>query len=88
MIKGSVKKDKFNFIASVNDDRLDDIESIVRSLKELGCNIDNVLKFSGIITGTTASEMSLTELKIDGIKNVEPERIVKTIAKPVPKNKI
>jgi hypothetical protein len=88
MIKGSVKKHKFNFIASVNDDRLDDIESIARNLKEMGCNIDNVLKFSGIITGSAASEMSLNELKIDGIKYVEPERIVKTKAKPVPKNKI
>jgi len=72
---------KINFIASVNDDSIDDIKAIAKKLKSLGCSIDNILTFSGVITGSTASNISLDDLKIDGIKNVEPDRKVKAINK-------
>ena len=76
-----MKNPKINFIASVSDDRIDDIEAIARSLKELGCTINNVLSFSGVITGTTSPEISLSDLKIDGIKNIEPDRNINALAK-------
>jgi len=72
---------KINFIASVNDDSIDDIKSIAKKLKSLGCNIESILAFSGVITGSTPSNISLSDLKIDGIKNIEPDRKVKAIAK-------
>jgi hypothetical protein len=81
MISKVVKNPKINFIASVREDKIEEIEIIARKLKELGCVIDNVLSFSGVITGITPSDISLKDLKIDGIKNIEPDREVKTINK-------
>jgi len=72
---------KIHFIASVNENSIDDIKSIAKRLKKLGCRIDNILTFSGVITGSTASNISLDDLKIDGIKNVEADRKVKAIYK-------
>ena len=70
---------KMNFIASVNEDRINDIEAIAGRLRNLGCTIDNILSFSGVITGSASSTISLNDLKIDGIKNVEADRKVKAI---------
>lgn len=74
-----MKGSKLNFIASVQDDRIDDIKAIAKKLKALGCDINNILSFSGVITGSTVSNISLDDLKIDGIKNVELDRKVKAI---------
>jgi hypothetical protein len=74
---------KINFIASVNDDSINDIEAIAGRLKDLGCTIDNILSFSGVITGSASSTLSLKDLKIEGIKNVETDRKVKAISKSV-----
>ena len=78
---------KINFIASVNDDSIDDIETIAKRLKDLGCTIENVLSFSGVITGSTSSNITLNDLRIDGIKNVELDRKVKAISKSTGTNK-
>ena len=72
---------KIQFIASVDENSIDGIEEIAKRLKQLGCSIDNVLSFSGVITGSTASNISLDDLKIEGIKNVEADRKVKAINK-------
>jgi hypothetical protein len=81
MISDVMESQKINFIASVREDRIDDIELIAGRLKDLGCIIENVLVFSGVITGSAATGVSLSDLKIDGIKNVEPDRKVKAINK-------
>ena len=73
---------KVNFIASVNEDRIKDVDAIAKELQNLGCTIDNILSFSGVITGSAAAGISLNDLKIEGIKNVEPDRKVKAISKP------
>jgi hypothetical protein len=73
-----VKNQKVNFIASVREDRINDIEDIAKSLEGLGCTIDNILTLSGVITGSTSPGTSFTNLKIDGIKNIEPDRHIKT----------
>jgi hypothetical protein len=67
---------KTNFIASVKDDRIADIKSIANDLKQLGCEITNILSFSGIITGEVLPNLSLTDLKIDGIETVELDRTI------------
>jgi hypothetical protein len=73
----STKRAKINFIASVKEDRLEDIKQIAEQLKALGCDITNILSFSGIITGETIAKLTLSDLKIEGIQSVELERIVK-----------
>jgi hypothetical protein len=77
-----MKNQKINFIASVNDDRIEDVDAIAKKLQDLGCTIDNILSFSGVITGSTTTDISFNDLKIDGIKNVESDRKVKAISKP------
>ena len=74
-----MEKSKIDFIAAVDDDRKEDIESIADRLKALGCKINNVLSFSGIISGSAASGISLDDLKIDGIKNIEPDRKIRPL---------
>lgn len=51
-----------------------------------GCKIDNILAFSGVISGSTESNISLDDLKIDGIKNVELDRKITAISKTMPTN--
>jgi hypothetical protein len=79
VILKAVNNPKINFIASVMDDRIIDIEAIAKNLKDMGCTIDNVLAFSGVITGSASCGTSLSDLKIDGIKNIEQDREIKAI---------
>lgn len=64
---------KKNFIISVNN--TEDVNNIAKKLRDLGCKIDTISSFSGIITGST--ELLLKELEIEGVKYVEEEREVK-----------
>jgi hypothetical protein len=82
-----MKNQKVNFIASVNDDRIEDVDAIAKKLQDLGCTIDNILSFSGVITGSTTTDISINDLKIDGIKNVESDRKVKALSKPTVEKK-
>jgi len=81
-----MKSSKIYFIASVDDDSIEDIKVIAKRLSDLGCKIDNILAFSGVISGSTESNISLDDLKIDGIKNVELDRKIKAISKTMPTN--
>jgi hypothetical protein len=72
-----VKNQLVNFIASVREDRIGDIQDIARNLEGLGCKIENILTLSGVITGSASPGTSLSVLKIDGIKNIEPDRHIK-----------
>ncbi|AEL26625.1 hypothetical protein [Cyclobacterium marinum] len=66
---------KKNFIASVEDNATGDIEQIAGQLRQQGCTIKQVLKFSGIITGcSSGKEGRLEDLKISGIKHIEEDR--------------
>ncbi len=65
---------KLNFIASVEEDRIGDIEIIAGNLETLGCTIENILALSGIITGSASEGTPLSELRIDGIRHIEPDR--------------
>ncbi len=70
-----------NFIASIKDDQIENIGNIVKSFTEVGCEISDILTFSGIITGSIAANLYNDLLKIEGIKQVEIERSVKAIQK-------
>ena len=62
------------FIASVNENSIKDVHQIAERLRRLGCEVENVLAFSGIITGSASPETALGDLKIEGIKHIEPDR--------------
>lgn len=69
-----MKNKPFYFVASVMEERLSEIDLIAKRLENLGCVIDKVHPFSGIISGSTDAETPLEKLKIDGIKYIEPDR--------------
>lgn len=81
IFSGKMKSAKINFIASVDEDSIDEIKLIAKKLKSLGCSINHILTFSGIITGSTTSNISIDDLKIDGIKSIELDRAVKALNK-------
>lgn len=68
-----------HFIASVEEDRVNEIQAIAGNLEKMGCTIENIFSFSGIITGSTDKPLTLQQLKIDGIKHVEKAREVRAL---------
>ncbi|KQR66972.1 hypothetical protein [Pedobacter sp. Leaf176] len=74
-----MKSGQINFIASVKDSNIDKIDLIARKLSDMGCRVERVMSFSGVITGSTVSnsKLSLDDLKIEGIKNIEMDRDVR-----------
>lgn len=67
-----------HFIASIEEARLSEIQSLAKQLEGKGCHIHTVLTFAGIITGSVEDSVSLDILKMDGIKHVEIDKKVKT----------
>ena len=63
-----------NFIASIEDNEIKNIQEIAEGLRKKGCKINHILSFAGVITGqTSGKEDSLDEIKIKGIKNIEED---------------
>jgi len=70
---------KQNFIASVSDDYLDQIEQVVDQLRARGFEIKQVLRITGVITGKVSVKIELSELSIEGIASIEkPRKLRKT----------
>ena len=65
------------FIASVKEDYANRIDDIAASLKSRGCRISNVLKLTGVITGSVNEDIPLDELMVDGIASVEKQRVIR-----------
>jgi|GEM_PF-2400864 len=69
-----------NFIASVEPSERFQIQAVADRLREKGCQITNILKITGIITGcSSGNESSLEELKVVGIRYIEEDREVGAI---------
>lgn len=63
-----------NFIASVEDKEIKNIQEIAESLRKKGCRINHILSFTGVITGqTSGKEGNLDEIKVKGIKHIEED---------------
>lgn len=63
-----------NFVASVEDKEIKNIQEIAESLRKKGCKINHVLSFTGVITGqTSGKEDNLDEIKVKGIKHIEED---------------
>jgi len=65
-------KNQKKFIAVVHENQTDKINEIAEQLKKEGAKIDQVLSFTGIITGSTLNLQKLN--KVDGVKSVEEDR--------------
>ncbi|RYF84818.1 MAG: hypothetical protein EON98_08175 [Chitinophagaceae bacterium] len=65
-------KNQKKFIAVVDENQTDKINEIAEQLKKEGAKIDQVLSFTGIITGSTPNLQKLN--KVDGVKSVEEDR--------------
>ena len=59
------------FIATVEDKSK--IQNIVTTLKKMGVKIDNIMKITGIITGSTGNKKA-EDIKIKGIKSIEIDK--------------
>src|SRR5688500_11487997 len=70
MKKGAKKTKKF--IAVVEEDQAEKIDDIADQLKKEGAQIDQVMSFTGIITGSTPDMQKLNGVR--GIKSVEEDR--------------
>ena len=66
------------FIASVKEERIEAINEVAKKLEDLGCRINHIHSFSGIITGEAAAGTSLQDLKTEDISHIEPDREIKT----------
>jgi len=60
-----------NFIATVEDNQRSNIQEIARSLEKVGVKVREVMRITGVITG---SSRSLARVRIPGIRSVEPDR--------------
>ncbi len=68
---------KQHFIASVQNDHLDHIEEVARKLRIKGCEINQILPITGVISGSVNIGQNFDELKVEGIAAIEKQRIVK-----------
>lgn len=68
---------KQHFIAAVQNDHLDHIEEVARRLRIKGCEINQILPITGIISGSIDAGQNLDELKVEGIAAIEKQRTVK-----------
>ena len=68
---------KQKFIASVQDDYMDQIEQIADELRTRGCEIKEILSVSGVITGRIKAQVRLDDLRVKGIASIEKERVVR-----------
>ncbi|MBN2613899.1 MAG: hypothetical protein JXB00_20240 [Bacteroidales bacterium] len=66
-----------SFIASVHDDYMDRMDQIADNLRSKGCEIDEILKLSGVITGHTKQNLNLNDLNIEGVASIEKQRVLR-----------
>ncbi len=69
-----MKKSKTYFIASVEDDKVNEINEIAKKMESLGCTINHIHPVTGIITGSAESGVPLNDLRVKGIKHIERDR--------------
>lgn len=68
-----------HFIASINNNYLEDIQSVAKQLEDRGCKVKRVMKVLGLITGTIEDQKSLDKLQIEGIDRIEIDREVRPL---------
>lgn len=59
------------FIATVEDSQRSNIQEIANTLEQMGVRVRDVMRISGVITG---SSKTLARVRIKGIRSVEQDR--------------
>jgi len=62
------------FIATVRENKIDQIKQIAAIMKKDGCTIDQVFEITGIITGKIADIKRMDKYKKKGIATIEEDR--------------
>ncbi|KAA6432507.1 hypothetical protein ACD591_08565 [Rufibacter glacialis] len=65
---------KIQFIASIDDEHMDQLNEIVQRLEKKGFSIQKVRKITGTISGIVDSMDKIREAKIEGVKIIDTER--------------
>lgn len=68
------KKKQMKFIATIEENKIEAVDKIAKLLKDDGVKVNQVLTFSGIITGSTQSLDDINKFKDFGIKTVEEDK--------------
>lgn len=68
---------KINFIASLEEDCRDRIDTIAGQMEQKGCTIRHILRFSGVIAGRVDEATPLDSIKVPGIKHIEKDREIR-----------
>jgi hypothetical protein len=63
-------------IVTIDDKHIKNIGAIAKSLTRLGMRVENILKISGIISGSLKPDVKPAQLKIKGVKSVERSKKV------------
>jgi hypothetical protein len=63
-------------IVTIDDKHIKNIAAIAKSLSKLGMRVENILKISGIISGSLKPDVKPAQLKIKGVKSVERSKKV------------
>jgi hypothetical protein len=69
-----IKKNMIPFTATIQEDKLPDIQQIATALGNAGIEVQSVLPIIGIITGNTDDIKKVEALKHLGILGVEEQR--------------
>jgi len=64
------------FIARVEDSQKPNIQEIAQSMTKMGIQVRRIMRITGTISGSSGS-LSLSQVKIKGIKSVEENRRMK-----------
>lgn len=60
-----------DFIATVEDNQRSNIQEIANTLEKMGVRVREVMRMTGVITGTS---QTLAKVRIKGIRSVEQDR--------------
>lgn len=60
------------FVAQVSDKK--QLQRVAKDLRDLGCQIDQIMKLTGVITGDSKNK-ALSELMVKGLRFIEPDGI-------------
>ena len=62
----------------VDDDNLHRLDDVVKQIKGVGMDVDQILKSSGVVTGSVDPKKLAILKKIKGVSSVEAEREFQT----------
>jgi hypothetical protein len=68
-----------NFIAAVSDNYFNRIDDVADRLRKHGCEVEQILRITGVIIGRVSHTTDLRNLKIEGIEAIEIRKGIRKI---------